>query len=147
MLKYLLLNGQLLELLEELKKQDEECESVCEIVDIANEEMKKIDSKEIDDNFKKVFSKEITDGFLNLVYVEKPTKKDIKTYHDILNKDTILDIRVKRGYVFYKVKNPSKTHEIAKIIGTRKKFLTKLPINGKYDFYMINANNPEVFKW
>ena len=124
--------------------------SKCEIIDIADEEMKKIDSTEIDNNYKEVMTQELTKAFLNSIHVSKTRKEEkdnTKFYQENLPKDIILDIRTKRGYVFYKTKASVSRDELLKEIGMKPEYVVRVPIKGKYNFYMINANNPECFKW
>lgn len=111
----------------------------CEIIDIANDEMKKIDSSEIDSEFKKVFSEEYTQNFINLIARKKCTTKDIKAYKEMLNDEDILDIRVEGTFLHIKTNKNIVPITLAHIMGIQEDYIQKVPINGKYNFYFIDC--------
>ena len=111
----------------------------CEIIDIADEEMKKIDSSEIDSEFKKVFSKEYTQNFIDLIADKRCLQKDIDAYKEIINDKDILDIRVSEQILYIKTTKSIVPIALANIIGVDEEYFKKIPINGKYNFYLIDC--------
>lgn len=112
----------------------------CEIIDIANEEMKKIDSSEMDMEYKKVFKEESTKNFIQLVSLEEWTPKDIDVYREMLNDKDILDIRVEDKLIYFKTKSDIAPITLANIIGIDEKYIKSVPIFGKYCFYLIDSS-------
>lgn len=111
----------------------------CEIIDIANEEMKHIDSSKMDSEYKKVFTEEITQNLINLVYSEEWTQKDINSYFDMLETNYIADIRISSKNIYIKTTGDISQETLSNIIGLDKKYIEPVPIYGKYAFYLIDT--------
>ena len=120
-------------------KKTEEVTAKCDIIDIANEEMKNIDSSEIDLNFKEVFVKEATENILKLVAQDTCEKEDIEEYKKRLNDDDILDIRVSGTLMYIKTKKDILPITLANILQIEEKMIEKVPITARFNFYVIQA--------
>ena len=111
----------------------------CEIIDIANEEMKKIDSKEIDTEYKKVFTEEMTQNLINLIYSEDWTMNDFNSYIEMIDNKNILDIRVSGKMLYIKTTQNINRTDLSKILRIKKEYIEEVPIYGKYIFYLIDT--------
>ena len=114
-----------------------EKEDVCDIIDIANEEMKKIDSTQIDSEFKKTFTIESTENLFYLINSGEWTEEDLKTYVDMLDSDGVLELRISDGYLFAKTVISKK--ELSEVMKIDEGLIKNVPVNGKYNFYIINT--------
>lgn len=114
-----------------------EKEDVCDIIDIANEEMKKIDSTQIDSEFKKTFTMESTENLFYLINSGEWTEEDLKTYVDMLDSDGVLELRVSDGSLFAKTVISKK--ELSEVMEIDEGLIKNVPVNGKYNFYIINT--------
>lgn len=117
----------------------EDCKKGCEIIDIANEEMKNIDSSEIDTEYKKVFTEEMTQNLINLIYLGEWTQKDFNSYIEMLNDKDILDIRVSGKMLYIKTTPSIVPLTLSNILGIKEKYIEEVPIFGKYNFYLIDT--------
>ena len=126
---------------ERFEKNNNESECKCEIIDIANEEMKNIDSTEIDSEFKKAYIGQITQNLIDLVSAENCEQKDIDKYiESIKYDDDILDIRVADKFLYIKTRKNIIPLTLSKIMEIDEKYIQKVPINGKYNFYLIDCH-------
>lgn len=114
-------------------------EKECEIIDIANREMEKIDSSEIDSEYKKVFTKEITKNLINRVYFDDWQIKDITSYMERIGDSDIFDIRVADKNIYFKTTKNIVPITLANMIGIDEEYIETVPIFGKYSFYFIDT--------
>ena len=125
------------------KYSDENKEDKCEVIDIANKEMENIDSSEIDFEFKKVFIGEMTKNLINLVSSDNFEEKDVKSYINSylknLNDNDILDIRISEKNLYIKTRKNIVPLSLSKIMEIDEQCIEKIPITGKYNFYLINC--------
>ena len=119
--------------------EEKEEEGICEVVDIANEEMKRIDSSEIDSQFKEVFTSESTKHLIDLVYSEQQTLKDLKFYLETINNKDIVDLRVVDKSLYVVTKKNITESDLSKIMELEERCFEKVPIVGKYNFYLIDT--------
>lgn len=114
----------------------------CDIIDIANEEMKRIDSSKIDIEIDSILKQEYFDRIIDTVFSGKCKKEHLKKYKQILNDKDILDIRASGKYLYIKTTKSIIPLILANIMMIEEKMIETVPIKGKYNFYMI-----DVCKW
>ena len=123
-----------------IAKEEDEPTSKCDIIDIANEEMKNIDSTEIDSEFKKVFIGQKTQNILDLINEGFYTQDDIDSYLKALNNKNIKDLRVAGKFLYVKTTKNIIPFVLAEIMNIDEQCIEKVPINGKYNFYLIDSD-------
>ena len=126
-----------------------EIKDTCEVIDIANEEMKKIDSTEIDSEFNKVMIKEYTEKILDLVDTQSCKEEDLDKYRRMLNDSTIEDLRISERMLYIKTHPINTKADLSKIMGLEERCFEKIPIHSKYDFYVVDAkrwSSPKIVK-
>lgn len=117
--------------------------SKCDIIDIANEEMKKIkEMDEFDKNYSDLMRNVITDSLITAVATEKYEKKQDKFWKTYIQNSNIKDIRISGKYIYIKTNKTMTPKGLANILKTNIEKIETVPINGKYNFYMIDA-----YKW
>lgn len=120
-------------------EEDNNTSSKCDIIDIAEEEMKNIDSSTIDNEFKKVFTEEYSQKFIDSIGYGNWDENDIASYMDMLNSENIKDIRISDKIIYFKTKGLT-IDELAELINVDSEILEKVPIFGKYSFYFIDTS-------
>lgn len=125
------------DLYEAYKKRMEECD----IIDIANEEMKKIDSTKIDNEFKKVFKKQSTQNLIELIATGTCKQKDLEAYMETIGGNEILDLRVSEYTLYVKTEKDIIPLMLSQIMGLDEKYIEKVPINGRYEFFAIRTKD------
>lgn len=118
---------------------EEDDESTCEIIDIADEEMKRIDSSEIDTEFKKAFKTQSTQNLINLIAADRCTQEDLDVYLDTLGDNDILDLRLEGQKLYIKTKGGIIPLILANIMMVDEEWIERVPVFGKYNFYFIDA--------
>lgn len=112
--------------------------SKCEIIDIANEEMKELDIEKTDRQFKEALISQATETILQLINLDECTEDNIKKYQEIIDDRDIKDIRVSDKKMYIKT-TPLAPVVISHILEIKEEYIDKIPIKGKYDFYSIDA--------
>lgn len=123
---------------DKFKKQEAET-SKCDIIDIAEEEMKNIDSSEIDSEFDKVMIEEYTTRILDLIDTQSCKQEDLDEYRRILNDDTIEDLRVSERMLYIKTHPVNTKATLSEIMGLEERCFEKIPIHSRYAFYVVDA--------
>lgn len=114
--------------------------SKCDIIDIANEEMKNIDSSKIDSEFKQVFTEETTQKFIDLVAKKRCKQKDIDEYKKRLNDDDILDVRVTDTLIYIKTPKSILPITLSSILQVKEEMIEEVPITARFNFYVIQSS-------
>lgn len=112
----------------------------CDIIDIANEEMKNIDSSKIDDEFKKVFTSQSTQNLIDLIADEKCTDKDLNIYLELLNNKKILELRISDKSLYVKTAKKITLNYLSFILRIEERCIEKVPIRSAYNFYRIDCS-------
>ena len=119
--------------------EEDNTSSKCDIIDIAEEEMKNIDSSILDNEFKKVFTEEYSQKFIDSIGYGNWDENDIVSYMDMINSENIKDIRISDKIIYFKTKGLT-ADELAELINVDSEILEKVPIFGKYSFYFIDTS-------
>lgn len=112
----------------------------CEIIDIANEEMKNIDSTEIDTAYKKTMTSEYTQKIINLIANNVCTEKDLEEYKKIINDTDLLDLRISNKSLYIKTKKGIIPYILSQMMSVDEECIEEVPITGKYMFFVINCS-------
>ena len=128
----------LTEILNEMFK-DSDMDVKCDVIDIADEEMKSLNIQEMDKKYQDALISQATKTLLELVNSETCTNKDTESYKNLLEEKDILDIRVSEKSLYIKTNKNIIPIILSNILKIEEEYIEKVPINGKYNFYLINA--------
>lgn len=111
----------------------------CDIIDIANEEMKRIDSSKIDSEFRKVFYKTLVQQMIDAIADGNYTQKDLDSFLKSINDEDVLDVRVSEKSLYFKTNAGIVPVILAHILDIEERCIEQVPINGKYSFFRIDT--------
>lgn len=120
-------------------KFSEKQETKCDIIDIANKEMEKIDSSEIDSEYLKVITEEKTQSVIDNILNNNCSEKTLNDYREDLNNKDILDIRLEKTSLYIKTTKSITVSKLSDIIKIPEEYIEKVPIISSSNFFYINC--------
>ena len=115
--------------------------SKCDIIDIADKEMERLsdDIEEMDEKYKEALFAGTIEELINLINKGECTQKHINVCKRTINDKDILDIRVSEKNIYIKTTKGIIPLSLSVILKISEDFIERVPIEGKYNFYLINA--------
>lgn len=110
----------------------------CDIIELAEEELKNIDTTEIDHQFEQAIKKEQTIKLIT--QIKHNIKTDLQKYNKKqINDPDILDLRKSNKKLYIKTTKPIIQTTLANILAINENMIEPIPIKGKYNWYLIDC--------